>query len=249
MNEITVHFLGTNGWYSSKTGNTLCILMDHPDHLIILDAGDGFSKIADLFPEVHKPAYLFLSHLHLDHISGLHTLARNRFQKGLAIYGPPGSSEIITGFIGSPYTIPIPELPFPVSVQELAPGTADLPFQVTTASLLHTQAVNGYRFDLGKVIAFCTDTGPCQGIVTLGSGADLLITECSFLPGQVNPSWPHMNPETAMEYSEKAGAKRLALVHFAADLYTSLEQRREIRQRYPDLSRLIIAEDGMSIRV
>ena len=251
MTHISVTLLGTNGWYSSNTGNTLCILVDTPEYLIILDAGDGFHKIPDLFPDVNKPAALFISHMHLDHISGLHTLALCRFNQGLTIYCLPGNGKYLSEFIGYPYTVPISELPYTVNIEELPPGLSHLPFPVTTAFLVHTQPVYGYRIDVGEKIAFCTDTGPCEEIISLGLQSDLLITECSYLPGQINPGWPHLNPETAIEYAKKAGAKRLALVHFAADLYTNNRQRQDIQEAYQNqqsmIPELIIGIDNMVI--
>jgi len=248
MTEITLTLLGTNGWYTSKTGYTTCITIDTPDYLLILDAGDGFSKIPDIYPSVQKPTFLFLSHLHLDHISGLHTLARCRFEGGLSINGPPGIG-LLSGFIGFPYTVPLNELPYPVTITELFEGRNDLPFPVNTAFLVHTQPVYGYRFDLGKSIAFCTDTGPCTSMHKLGAGVDLFISECSYLSGQENPGWPHMNPEMAVRVAQEAGAKQLVLVHFAADLYTSVEQRLSIRDIGPEFDNVIIGQDDMIIRL
>ena len=42
---MKVLFLGTNGWYDTKTGNTTCILIETKKEYIILDAGNGFYKI------------------------------------------------------------------------------------------------------------------------------------------------------------------------------------------------------------
>lgn len=248
MSIITITLHGTNGWYTSKTGYTTCLTIDTPDYFIILDAGDGFSKIPDLYPSVNKPAFLFLSHLHMDHISGLHTLARCKFEKGLQIFGPPGIS-ILSEFIGYPYTIPIPELPYSLTITEIPEGHLNIPFPVSAMYLVHTQPVYGYRFELEKTITFCTDTGPCAGITTLATGTDLLITECSYLPGQNNPQWPHLNPQMAIQMAEKAGARQLALVHFAGDLYTSLDQRLTIRDIGPAFSKVIIGQDDMIIRL
>ncbi len=248
MDEITIIFHGTNGWYTTKTGYTTCITIDTPQCLIILDAGEGFSKIPEVYQTVQKPVLLFFSHFHLDHISGLHTLARCRFEEGLFIYGPPGV-EILSTFIGLPYTVPYDQLPFPVQITELSQGICDLLVPVQTAFLVHTQPVFGYRFELGKSIAFCTDTGPCEGICTLGRHADLLITECAYLPGQENPGWPHLNPESAVRMAQMAEAKQLALVHFAADLYTTIEQRSAIRDLGPEFSEVIIGVDDMIIRL
>lgn len=249
MTDITITLLGTNGWYSTKTGNTLSILIQTPDMTIILDAGDGIHKVADICPIVTTPAYLLLSHFHLDHISGFHALARLRFSQGLHIFGPPKTREVLSSFIGYPFTVPAHELPYPITITDLDEGESLIPFPVTTALLDHTQPVYGYRIGLDKTIAFCTDTGPCANYLRIAQDADLLISECSYLPGENNPEWPHMNPEMVMKVATDAGVKKVILVHFAADLYTSLEMRRNILQSVPALSDHIIGEDGMRIMV
>ena len=58
-----------------------------------------------------------------------------------------------------------------------------------------------------------------------------------------------MNPEMAIASARSARVKRLALVHFAADLYTNITMRREIRERAPLFPGLIIGEDDMVIEV
>ena len=39
---MKIIFLGTNGWYDTKTGNTLSVFMKTKKEYIILDAGSGF---------------------------------------------------------------------------------------------------------------------------------------------------------------------------------------------------------------
>ncbi|MFZ0674172.1 MBL fold metallo-hydrolase, partial [Methanoregula sp.] len=80
---MQVTFLGTNGWYDSTTGNTVSALITARDYDIILDAGNGIAK-ADRYISQDKPVFLFISHFHLDHTEGLHTLVKFRFRKGLA---------------------------------------------------------------------------------------------------------------------------------------------------------------------
>jgi Metal-dependent hydrolases of the beta-lactamase superfamily III len=68
-------------------------------------------------------------------------------------------------------------------------------------------------------------------------------------PGQENPGWPHLNPEVAVRLATEARAKRLALVHFAADLYASLDQRSAIKNIGPQFSDVIIGMDDMVIKM
>lgn len=82
---MKVTFLGTNGWYDTVTGNTCSVLVQSAEYDIIFDAGNGIAK-ADRYITQKKPVYLFLSHFHIDHIAGLHTLCKFRLRKGLKIF-------------------------------------------------------------------------------------------------------------------------------------------------------------------
>ena len=44
---MDIIFLGTNGWYDSPTGSTICTLISSEHYHILLDAGNGIYK-ADL---------------------------------------------------------------------------------------------------------------------------------------------------------------------------------------------------------
>jgi len=44
---MDIIFLGTNGWYDSPTGSTICTLINSQSYHILLDAGNGLYK-ADL---------------------------------------------------------------------------------------------------------------------------------------------------------------------------------------------------------
>src|SRR5665647_2746884 len=118
---MDVIFLGTNGWYDSCTGNTICTLINSSKYHIILDAGNGISK-AGCYIQDDLPVYLFLSHFHLDHIEGLHILNKFRFSQGLKIYGQKGTKAILNTIINEPFTVPLGKLPYPVEVGELSEG-------------------------------------------------------------------------------------------------------------------------------
>jgi ribonuclease BN (tRNA processing enzyme) len=248
---MQVTFLGTNGWYDTVTGNTPSVLIQSKEYDIILDAGNGIAK-ADRYITQEKPVYLFISHFHLDHIAGLHTLVKFRFKKGLHICGQTGCTAVLNTFVAEPFTVPFAQLSYPVKISEFEEGVhTNLPFPVECLKLIHPAPCLGYRFAVdGKVIAYCTDTGVCENAVTLARNADLLITECGLKAGQVSPEWPHLNPQDAIGIARKAGAKRLALMHFGAEVYRTLEDRREVQERFVRVfPGLIVAMDDMTIDV
>ena len=247
---MEVVFLGTNGWYDTKTGNTTCVLVESKDHLIILDAGNGIHKV-DQYDKGQKPVSLFLSHFHLDHIAGLHILNKFNFKCGLKIFGPVGTTTILNDIVNEPFTVPLSQLPFKVEIKELPEGTHNIPFLVECKYLSHSSKCLGYRFQLdGKIITYCPDTGICENAITLARNADLLIAECSFKKGQRDREWPHLNPEDAVAIAKGARAKKLALVHFDADVYRSLEERIQMQKEARMIFKnLVVSFDNMQLKV
>lgn len=247
--SIEVIFLGTNGWYDTDTGNTTCTLIKSADHQILLDAGNGIYK-ADRYLDADIPVYLFLSHFHLDHIVGMHTLNKLRLGKGLRIYGQPGTGALLDKVVNEPFTVPLGELPFETEVHELDEGRHMVPFAVECRYLVHASRCMGYRFELeGKAIAYCPDTGFCDNAVELARGADLLITECSLRPGEVSPDWPHLNPSDAVRIARLSGAKTLALTHFDANRYQSMADRENAKESVSDFAGLMIGRDGTTLHL
>jgi len=245
-------FLGTNGWYDTDTGNTISILIRTTDYEIILDAGNGFYKIDRYIPEESmKPVYLFLSHFHLDHIIGLHTLMKFNFSQGLTICGPAGTRDILGTFINNPFSASFSQLPFSVTTYELPEEHIKLPFKVEARELYHTSFTLGYRIEIeGKVISYCPDTGYCENAVTLARSSDLFIAECAYKKGQFSASWPHLNPETAARIANEAEAKSLALVHFDAETYKTIAERKESeRVARKIFKNAFITTDTMAIEI
>ncbi|MFA5793890.1 MAG: MBL fold metallo-hydrolase [Candidatus Brocadiia bacterium] len=225
---MQIVFLGTNGWYDTNTGNTICTLINTEQFLIVLDAGNGIHKLGRYIDSNNpKPAYLFLSHFHLDHIEGMHTLAKLRFLKKLTILSSVGAKSALGRIIKSPYTIDFSKLPFKVDIFELPKDRPRLPFKISVSRLKHSDMTIGCRIETdSRVISYCPDTGYCPNAVKIAKNADILITECAFRSGQVNPEWPHLNPESAAGIAKESKVAKLYLTHFDASVYTSLKDRK-----------------------
>ncbi len=247
---MKVVFLGTNGWYDTDTGNTVSMVIDAPDAVIILDAGYGLAKL-DRYVSLDRPAFLFLSHLHLDHIVGLHVVTSFDFAQGLSICGPDGFAPILNRVLDVPFTVPARDFNFEVTFMDLSREAGSLPFKVKALPLVHSVPTSGYRFEIhGKTVTYVGDTGYCENAVELARNTDLLITECAYRSGQENPAWPHLNPETAALIAKEGDAGQLALVHFDARMYPTLAHRRaaeaSARKVFP---RTTAAMDGMVLEI
>ncbi len=246
---MKITLLGTNGWFDTPTGSTPCVLLETAEFVIIFDAGYGFTKVDDLF-DGSKPAFLLLSHFHLDHLIGLHTLPKSHFKRGLTILGQPGIAQALDDLLSPTFSIPLSKISYPVCVNELNGHMPSLPFHLTALPLIHSGPCLGYRIQYDRrVIAYCTDTGYCDNAVELSKGADLLLTECSLAPGvEAHPGWPHLSPTEAAQIAKEAGAKRLLLIHFDPTQYPTLADRsaaeKEARRIFPES---YAGRDGMEL--
>ena len=256
---MRIVFLGTNGWFSTPTGNTNCVLVDAKERYVLFDAGDGIHRLAESAPDTSRPLDIFISHFHLDHIIGLHQLCRFRYRK-IRIFVQPKGKKIVEFVVNRPFTDALKDLPN-VEVRELAVGRNEISdsagtYAVTADWLLHADPCMGFRVELQekgrrKAVAYCLDSGPCDAIKGLSAGADLLITECGNTPGEENdPAWPHMNPELAAGLARDAKAKALALTHFAAHKYPALSDRKAaLKAAKAIFPNTVCASDGLVIDV
>lgn len=239
--------MGTNGWYDTDTGNTLSVLVRSKEFNVVLDAGGGLHKL-DRYADLSKPTVIMLSHHHLDHLIGLHQLARFRFNNKVTVVGIIGTYNALHELLREPYSVPLGLIPYNIEMLEVKEGVHDRPFTFHSRLLFHSSPCLGYRLELdGYTIAFCTDTGPCKNAVELARNVDLLITESAFRSGESSDLWPHLTPEDALQIKREAKAKRLVLTHFDAFKYPTMRDREEVQERY--LNELMVSKDDMIVRL
>lgn len=177
-------------------------LLEAGGHTILVDSGDAAAtQIARLGRSIGVVDTVFISHLHWDHTGGLAAVLglrwMNSFETPIAVYGPPGTAQVVDGIIAS--LRPQERVGFGtgarvadpaanVTVYELADGE-----RVTIDDLTVTSRINShydfpveqvgttslsYRFDLGdRSITYSGDTGPSTALTELAHGSDLLVSE------------------------------------------------------------------------
>lgn len=245
-------FLGTNGWFSTKTGLTTCALVDCKECYIVLDAGEGIQHLDKYITDDKKPIYLFLSHLHLDHIYGLHIIPKFNFKQGIKIIGKPGIIESLGKICKQPFIMALEDVPYGVKVSEVPEGTHESPIKFKCKIFPHADPSMAYRFTIeGKDVCYCTDLGASEKLTEFVRDSDIMIAECSFKPNEpIDKGWPHMNPEIVSNTAKDGNVKKLLLMHFGAERYPTIKERKEAEIIAKSIFENTTAtEDGMEIEL
>ncbi len=95
-------FLGTSGAVPSSERSLPAIAMQRDGSVYLFDCGEGTQRQMMRFNvSYEKVKAVFLTHLHLDHVIGLFGLLETlklKKRAGLKIFGPPGTSALISPF-------------------------------------------------------------------------------------------------------------------------------------------------------
>ena len=173
------------------------------DDVYLVDVGDGAAgRLAAAGIPLTRIQGIFLSHLHFDHTGGLFAVlglaAQTSVPNTLAVYGPPGTRQLVDGLLAgmqpalnAGYGIPGQHWSAHVTVTELESGSVvELPgVKVSVAENSHYSFPAdsdearrykslSYRFDLpDRSIVYTGDTGPSASVESLAKDADLLVSE------------------------------------------------------------------------
>lgn len=219
-------FLGTAAALPTATrANTALAILpgDAAPGLLVDCGGDIYRALlkADLAGDALSD--LFITHAHIDHIGSLPSLLEG-FRLGgrsaaLRIWGLSAVLAVAHRLIAAfDFELTLDTWSFPVAFAPVAHGDeirlAGIAARVVAMD--HTVPSAGLRLDLpGGALAYTCDTQPNANIATLGEGARLLITECTYLRAQEPYARisKHMTAYEAGQQAATCAADRLALVH------------------------------------
>jgi ribonuclease BN (tRNA processing enzyme) len=214
--ELTV--LGAAGTWPPPGGETCGYLLRHDDTAIWLDAGTGtFARLQE-HVGVDDVDAIVISHGHPDHFVDVIPCFYARHyghlgKPGLPFYSPDGFMNL-AGLLVSENGRDVMREAYAFS--EVGPGdTFSIgPFAFTTFEMTHIGVPSmGYRIEAGGVVlAYTGDTGPCDPVIDMARGADLLLAEATYQDADTLLPF-HLSASQAAEHAGRAGAHRLLLTH------------------------------------
>lgn len=248
--EVTI--LGSGASLLSPDRVLAGLMMEIGGEPLIFDVGAGvLHRLSCSLPELTRIEHLFISHLHVDHISDAVALVQSLwlmgYDKTLNIYGPADMQRfaVLMGQV-FPYLQGKVKLKF----HQLKP---DLEFKTTNA-IVSTFPVNhgdfeAYGFHVeaeGKRIIYSGDTAPSEKLVNAAKDADLLIHECS-LPDRLKDMAPnHTTPSELGVVASQANVKTLVITHLYPELIEELgDALRSIRASFS--GKIIVPRDTQII--
>ncbi len=201
--QVVILGTGTPVPDAQRTGPGVAIVTNGEAY--VFDAGGGMVKratqayeihdIPELYPQDIK--YLFITHLHSDHIHDIAELSGHRWwgrQQKLSVFGPKGLSDYVDNmnamlaieanirFIGTPPQLITDRQGYLASATEINEGivfaNADITVEAFTVPHGEIRPAFGYKVTTAdKVIVISGDTTYSETLAEKAKGADLLIHE------------------------------------------------------------------------
>jgi ribonuclease Z len=219
------------------SGRERVVLVDCPGNPILRleRAGVDFDAVTDLI----------VTHFHPDHVSGVPLFIMDMWLMGrsrpLEVYGLPYTLDRLETMLGLYNWDKWPGI-YPVSFNrlpaaEMTPVLDCLDFKIFSSPVQHLIPTIGLRseFPNQKIFAYSCDTEPCDQVVRLAAGANVLAHEAS------GATSGHSSAAQAGDIATRAEAGHLFLIHYSTGVYRTLDLVADARSHYS--GKVSLAED------
>jgi ribonuclease BN (tRNA processing enzyme) len=209
--ELTV--LGCSGSYGGPQGAACSgYLVRSGATSIWLDCGNGTFGHLQQHVAAEDLTAVVLTHEHPDHcvdVYGLHVLMRWGIEReGLPVYAPQGLEQHLGTLVGGDWGAAFRWQTIDES-ERIEIGDMALRFSRTD----HPPPTYAVEVSsAAKRLVYTSDTGPDWSVSAFAPGADLVLSEATYLDAD-KPADIHLSAREAGEAAREAGARRLMLTH------------------------------------
>ena len=218
-------------------GNTACIEVRCGEHRLIFDAGTGLRALGmELMAEPDLEAHIFLTHTHIDHITGFPFFRpaynpKNRFELWAGhLDGEVGSLQSVLGdLMRAPiFPVPLDIMHACIAFHDFSAGVLLEPVPgvvLRTGRLNHPNGATGYRVEYrGRSVCYVTDTEHEEGaldqdILHLIRGSQVVIYDSTYTEEEYVRfrGWGHSTWNEGVRLCEAAQAETLVAFHHDPD--------------------------------
>lgn len=202
--KLTV--LGKYGPYP-KAGGACSSYLVEDGATLLLDLGSGTLSRLLTLKNIEEVDAIFISHLHFDHTADLLSLIYLLEEKGLSlpVYTEKSDSEWYKLLFDRPeFNIINVDENSTVNIKNLS---------LSFYRMKHTASDLAVKIKGSKTLLYTGDTLYNDNVIPAFVGCDLVVADCSKVPGFAGP---HMTAEQAVALREKTGVRILSS-HLGAD--------------------------------
>lgn len=211
-------FLGTASAVPDPLHHNSHFIVETDERKILVDCGGNpIVRLKEAYVDPKALTDVILTHFHPDHVSGIPLLLMDLWLMGrtnpLCVHGLTDVltrvKQMMTLYHWEEwdefYQVVFHDIPSEENVELLV--QSDL--TVKASLVCHMIPAIGLRFEAPEgVVVYSTDTGPCDAVVRLAQGAQLLIHEAS---GSADG---HSSAAEAAMIAARAGVEELILTHY-----------------------------------
>ncbi len=237
MSKVII--LGTsNAIPSAEHENTHMAIVGEERTVLVDCVGDPIVRLEKAGIELNQITDLVLTHFHPDHVSGAPLLLLDMWLEGrrkpLRLHGLQYTLdrlEDLMGFYGWKFWPDFYPVEFHrVPADEMTEVLTCADFRVLASPVHHVLPTIGLRFEFDhthQTMTYSCDTEPCDEVVRLAAGADLLIHEAA------GAARGHSSAEQAGAIARQAEVARLLLIHYPTGKHASGDPAAEARKTFP----------------
>ena len=243
--------LGSSNAVSSKNNENTHMVLVGEKRIVLIDCvSNPIRRLEQAGVDFMDVTDLILTHFHPDHVSGVPLLLMDMWLRGrkksINIYGLHYTldrmEQLMTMYVWEswPDFYPVAFHRLPESENTRLLDCDD--YKITSSPGHHVIPTIGLRIEFKKVnktLVYSCDTEPCDEIVRLADGADILIHEAA------GASMGHSSAEQAGQTATKAEVGKLYLIHYPTGEYANENLITEARQSFK--GEIALATDFMTL--